>query len=116
MSSQPFPESVWVIARLVPPGRVVSYGDIAALLGVNPRHVGRAMSQCGDPDVPWWRVVNAGGRLPQPLLDQALDQWRGEATPTRLDGSGVVMSRARADLAALADAAESQLGRLPGLA
>ena len=110
------PEDVHTVARLVPPGRVVSYGDIAALFAANPRQVGRYLSGCGDPGVPWWRVTNASGRLPRPLTDEAASHWRAEGTPTRADGSGVLMARARADLPALADAAEAALGRLPGLA
>lgn len=111
--------ATYAVAKLVPSGRVVAYGDIAALFEVNPRLVGRAMSLCdspdGDPDVPWWRIVNAAGRLPDDLLDEAVAHWRAEGTPTRADGLGVRMRLARADLAQLADAAERELGALPGL-
>lgn len=109
------PEQVYRVARLVPTGRVVSYGDIAALFEANPRQVGRHLSGCPDPAVPWWRVTNASGRLPPHLADEAAPHWRAEGTPCRADGSGVLMGRARADLAALADAAEAALGPLPGL-
>lgn len=46
------------------PGEVVSYGDVAATAGY-PRHsrlVGRIL-QTTRVDLPWWRVVNAAGRL-----------------------------------------------------
>ena len=46
------------------PGEVTTYGDIAEVAGY-PRHarlVGRIL-QTTDVDVPWWRVVNAAGRL-----------------------------------------------------
>ena len=109
------PEDVYTVARLVPPGRVVSYGDVAALFDANPRQVGRHLSGCRDPSVPWWRVTTASGELPAPLLRQAVDHWRAEGTPCRADGSGVLMMRARADLPSLADAAEVALGPLPGL-
>lgn len=46
------------------PGEVVTYGAIADTAGY-PRHsrlVGRIL-QTTDAEVPWWRVVNAAGRL-----------------------------------------------------
>jgi O-6-methylguanine DNA methyltransferase len=51
--------------RRIPPGRVATYGDIAALAG-RPRAaraVGNIMKGCGRPDVPCHRVIAAGGRL-----------------------------------------------------
>jgi len=45
-------------------GEVTTYGDIADTAGY-PKHsrlVGRIL-QTTDIDVPWWRVVNAAGRL-----------------------------------------------------
>lgn len=51
------------------PGEVTTYGDVAADAG-SPRHarlVGRVLAGAGDddtlPELPWWRVVNAQGRL-----------------------------------------------------
>jgi alkylated DNA nucleotide flippase Atl1 len=50
--------------RLIPPGRVSTYGDIAALVGCGPRQVGYAMAALpSGSDVPWQRVVNARGRI-----------------------------------------------------
>ena len=46
------------------PGEVTTYGDIAETAGY-PKHsrlVGRIL-QTTDVEVPWWRVVNAAGRL-----------------------------------------------------
>lgn len=46
------------------PGEVTTYGDIAHMAGY-PRHsrlVGRIL-QVTEIEVPWWRVVNAAGRL-----------------------------------------------------
>lgn len=52
----------WV-AR-IPPGRVMTYGQIAAVLGKpgGGRQVGWAMRHCPD-GLPWHRVVNAQGRV-----------------------------------------------------
>jgi O-6-methylguanine DNA methyltransferase len=53
------------LVRRIPPGRVATYGEIAALAG-RPRAaraVGNVMRGCGRPDVPCHRVIAAGGRL-----------------------------------------------------
>ena len=53
------------VVRRIPPGRVATYGDVAALAG-RPRAaraVGNIMRGCGRPDVPCHRVIAAGGRL-----------------------------------------------------
>lgn len=54
--------AIYDLARAIPAGRVMSYGQIAACLGfaVSPRAVGWAMHACPE-DVPWHRVVNAQG-------------------------------------------------------
>ena len=55
-------EMIWDLARQVPPGRVVTYGQLARLAG-NPRWarvVGYAMAACPQ-DVPWQRVVSRDG-------------------------------------------------------
>jgi alkylated DNA nucleotide flippase Atl1 len=106
------PDDVAAVVRLVPSGCVVSYGDIAELLGTGPRVVGRVMATHDEPDLPWWRIVRADGGMADPLVDRAVPHWREEGI--RFSGSKVRISRHRADLAALADAAEAALGRLPG--
>ncbi len=65
----------------VPPGRVTSYGRLAAALErVGPRHVGALMARYGHLTC-WWRVVDASGRLPGALAWKAEPHWRAEATP-----------------------------------
>lgn len=56
---------IYAIARLIPPGRVATYGQIAAIEGHStPRMVGNAMAALPrGSDVPWQRVLNAAGRL-----------------------------------------------------
>ncbi|MGA1747428.1 MAG: MGMT family protein [Ilumatobacteraceae bacterium] len=46
------------------PGEVVSYGDVASDAGFpgRARFVGRLLAE-SDGQLPWWRVVNASGRL-----------------------------------------------------
>lgn len=62
-----FFEKVYEIARLVPYGRVTSYGAIAAYLGarMSARMVGWAMNKCHvhPYPVPAHRVVNRNGML-----------------------------------------------------
>ncbi len=49
---------------LVPPGRVVTYGDLARVLGTSPRTVGRLAAMNDEaPVVPCHRVVGSRGEL-----------------------------------------------------
>lgn len=59
-----FFEDVWDVVRLVPRGRVTTYGAIAEYLGtkMSARMVGWAMNACPS-DVPAHRVVNRNGLL-----------------------------------------------------
>lgn len=59
-------EMIFAVVRRIPPGRVATYGQVAALAGF-PRHarqVGYALSALHvDAPVPWHRVVNAQGAI-----------------------------------------------------
>ena len=60
-----FFQQVYVVVEQIPYGKVVSYGQIARLLG-RPRaarEVGWAMGCCPSDDLPWWRVVKADGTV-----------------------------------------------------
>ena len=80
------PESEFVahvldIVDAIPAGRVMTYGDIAATLGSRgARVVGQVMSRYGS-DVPWWRVIRAGGHPPLCHENRALEHYRAEGTP-----------------------------------
>jgi methylated-DNA-protein-cysteine methyltransferase-like protein len=56
-------ERVYEIVRRIPIGRVMTYGQIAELLGegYTPRTVGFAMHAADEESVPWQRVINAQG-------------------------------------------------------
>jgi len=60
-----FTERVLRVVRRIPPGRVATYGDVAALAGYPgaARAVGTVMRRCARRDVPCHRVVGAGGAL-----------------------------------------------------
>ncbi len=65
---------VWQVARLIPSGKVCTYGDLAALIpapegkdyrtyrAFGARWVAGAIKNCPD-DVPWHRVINSQGRI-----------------------------------------------------
>ena len=60
----PFFEQVYSIVEQIPYGKVISYGQIARVLG-RPRaarEVGRAMRLCPEA-LPWQRVVMADGTI-----------------------------------------------------
>jgi O-6-methylguanine DNA methyltransferase len=61
----PFLARVLSVVRRIPPGRVATYGDVAAMAGQPraARAVGNIMRDCRRPDVPCHRVIAAGGRL-----------------------------------------------------
>ena len=62
----PFYHRIYRVVRHIPKGRVATYGLVARLAG-RPgaaRTVGWALSALpDDTDVPWWRVLNAAGRI-----------------------------------------------------
>ena len=93
-------EKVLRAVEQVPRGRVVSYGDIGALVGVGPRLVGRIMSIYGS-NVTWWRVTSSYGDLPVPLMDEVRERWAAEGILLKPNGRGCRIAEYRADLAAL---------------
>ncbi|MEX2542814.1 MAG: MGMT family protein [Trueperaceae bacterium] len=61
-----FKERVIGIVAAVPPGQVVTYGQVALLAGAPraARQVGGVLNRLREPeDVPWQRVINAEGKL-----------------------------------------------------
>jgi methylated-DNA-protein-cysteine methyltransferase-like protein len=63
-----FFEQVYALVEQIPPGRVATYGQLAALLGTprGARAVGwalRALGASRAKTIPWHRVVGAGGRI-----------------------------------------------------
>ncbi len=73
-----FQSKVWEIARMIPAGKVSTYGQIASMIpppgamtlkdydAFGARWAGGAMAACPD-DVPWQRVINSQGKIsPRP--------------------------------------------------
>lgn len=95
MLPTPFAEAVLDLIERIPPGRVMTYGDIAEYLGTGgPRTVGAVLSRFGG-GVPWWRVIRADGSLLPGYEQKALGRYRAEGTPMNRAGNRVDMSRAR---------------------
>jgi alkylated DNA nucleotide flippase Atl1 len=80
------------LVERIPPGRVMSYGMIAEVLGLaSPRIVGNVMAREGGA-VPWHRVVNSVGRLPPHKEVEARTRLEAEGVPFR--GERVSMRQA----------------------
>ncbi|MEV0220464.1 MGMT family protein [Streptomyces sp. NPDC050704] len=78
-----YAERVLEVAELIPPGRVMTYGDVAEWLEEGgPRQVGRVMALYGGA-VPWWRVIRADGVLLPGHELEALGHYRAEGTPLK---------------------------------
>lgn len=67
------------VIRALREGEVVSYGDIAETAGYprQSRLVGRILAT-SEFDLPWWRVVNAAGRLVPGLEEEQAALLRSE--------------------------------------
>ena len=83
-------EEFRAVVRRIPRGHVMTYGEVAAAAGYrgSARQVVWALHNCG-PDIPWHRVVGAGGRILLPG-EAALEQrLRLEAEGVRFAGNRV---------------------------
>ncbi|AUB74282.1 MULTISPECIES: MGMT family protein [Pseudomonas] len=80
----------------VPPGYVVTYGQLAELAGLGraARWVGRTLSQLPEGSrLPWHRVLAAGGRISLPAGSPSGDEQRA-----RLRSEGLMIVNSRVDL------------------
>ncbi|HEX2850132.1 MAG TPA: MGMT family protein [Acidimicrobiales bacterium] len=89
MTGRSFAERVVAAIEATAPGDVVTYGEIAAEAGAAgaARAVGTILARSGG-GLPWWRVVNAQGRL-------APGKERDQATRLRAEGVAVEGGRVR---------------------
>lgn len=85
-----FEQAAVQVLHSVPPGEVVTYGEVAAEAGFPgaARAVGRLLATGGH-DLPWWRVVTATGRLVPGHEDDHARRLRAEGV-TVVDGHVVV--------------------------
>jgi methylated-DNA-protein-cysteine methyltransferase-like protein len=80
LQHEPLYQRIYLVVRAIPPGRVATYGQIAAIVGdCTPRMVGYAMAATPPGSgIPWHRVINAQGKI-----------------SLRADGGGAAVQRAR---------------------
>jgi len=80
--------------RLIPKGKVVTYGQISRLLGIgSPRRVGQILHQNNNSYVPCYKVVFSDGRLAENY------RFGGAAAQQkRLEEEGIKVSNGRVDL------------------
>lgn len=80
---------VLAVVDAIPPGHVMTYGDVAATIGSRAaRAVGHVMARYGS-EVTWWRVIRSGGHPPIAHEARALEHYEAESTPLKWmpDGS-----------------------------
>ncbi len=75
-------DKIYAVIARIPPGRVATYGQVAALAGI-PRHarqVGYALHSLPDgADIPWQRVINSKGEV----STRAASGWMAEGAGLR---------------------------------
>lgn len=89
-----FEDAVLAVLSSLTPGEVVTYGEVAAQAGFPgaARAVGTILRTC-DVDVPWWRVVGAGGHIRTPHHERQADKLRAEGV--LVAGGKVAITRNR---------------------
>ena len=93
----PFAESVLGVVDRIPPGKVMTYGDVREWLGTSSaRAVGAVMARYGG-ETAWHRVVLSTGAPAPGHEAEALRLLRAERTPLNRGGDRVDLARARWD-------------------
>ncbi|GAA3706067.1 MGMT family protein [Oceanisphaera sediminis] len=87
---------VLTLLALVPPGQVVSYGQLADLAGLpgRARLVGRILRIEDTAMLPWHRVLAANGRI---SLPKGSDGWHEQRQ--RLQAEGILLKGDRVSMA-----------------
>lgn len=97
-ASAPAAETARILAaiRKIPRGKVSTYGNVADVAGLprRARLVGTVLRQTpATPILPWYRVINAGGRISLPAGSDAYAKQR-----SKLEAEGVLFRGDRIDL------------------
>ena len=80
-TSGDYTQAVLEVVADIPPGRVMTYGDVAWTFGrPGARAVGMVMRFHGS-ELPWWRVIRAGGHPPTGHEEAARTHYEEEGTP-----------------------------------
>lgn len=94
--SAAYRERVYEVVRRIPTGRVMTYGQIAEILGegYTPRTVGFVMHAASEETTPWHRVINSQGACSTGRVILPPDKQQ-----RMLEAEGVVFdARGRCDL------------------
>ncbi len=76
-------ERIRAVVAAIPPGRVTTYGDVAAAAGErSARVVGTVLSADGA-DLPWHRVLRAGGTSAPHIADEQHRRLAAEGVEIR---------------------------------
>ena len=89
-------EAILAAVKRIPRGRVSTYGGVAELAGLprRARLVGTVLRQTpASRGLPWFRVINASGRISFPVGSDAYARQR-----KKLEAEGIVFSGGRVDL------------------
>lgn len=86
---------ILAVVKLIPPGKVASYGQIADLAGLpkRARLVSKALQQTNGAKIPWHRVLNSQGRISIPAGDPA-----HQLQLSLLRGDGIEVNGVRVNL------------------
>lgn len=98
-------EAIWHVVCAIPRGQASTYGAVARAAGLpgRARQAGFALKNVpADMNVPWHRVVGAGGRIVFPPASRA-----GREQARRLRAEGIRVRAGRIDKSALTDLEET---------
>ncbi|MBE8718380.1 MGMT family protein [Cellvibrio polysaccharolyticus] len=90
-------EAIWLALSQIPPGKVVTYGELARMANLPraARLAGTVLKQLPEnSQLPWHRVINAQGKLSLPASTPA-----GKEQARRLTAEGVIISAGKVSLA-----------------
>lgn len=81
--------------KRIPRGRVCTYGGVAQVAGLprRARLVGTVLRTTTAKNIPWFRVINASGRISFPRGSDAYERQR-----RKLEAEGIVFVGGRVDL------------------
>ncbi len=87
-------EKVYDLVRQISRGKVATYGDIAAVLNINPRYVGYILHHNPYPgQIPCHRVVNANGEVAKTFAFGG-----GDTQQKMLESEGILFVNRKIDL------------------
>ena len=97
MLELPVLQEIYQVVRMIPEGKVATYGQVAALIGKprHSRHVGHALNALdGQSDLPWHRVVNSQGKISHRTADNSSENLQRQ----RLEQEGISFKNERLSL------------------